>query len=64
VGGDRFSQFSGTDCLMCKPIDRRVCALSFRNENSPEFPKGYNIQLWDGAYRLHMGLLEYLESRG
>jgi hypothetical protein len=64
VWGDRFSQFSGTDWLMCKPIDRRVRALSFRNENPAEFPKGYNIQLWDGAYRLHMGLLEYLESRG
>lgn len=64
VWGDRFSQFSGTDWLMCKPIDSRVRALSFRNENPAEFPKGYNIQLWDGAYRLHTGLLEYLESRG
>jgi hydroxymethylpyrimidine pyrophosphatase-like HAD family hydrolase len=64
VWGDRFSQFSGTDWLMCKPIDRRVRALSFRNENPAEFPNGYNIRLWDGAYRLHMGLLEYLESRG
>jgi hypothetical protein len=64
VWGDRFSQFSGTDWLMCKPVDRRVRALSFRNENPAEFPEGYNIQLWDGAYRLHMGLLEYLESRG
>jgi hypothetical protein len=41
-----------------------VRALSFRNEDPAEFPKGYNIQLWDGAHRLHMGLLEYLESRG
>jgi hypothetical protein len=64
VWGDRFSQFSGTDWLMCKPIDRRVRALSFRNENPAEFPEGYNIQLWDGAHRLHTGLLEYLESRG
>jgi hypothetical protein len=63
VWGDRFSQSSGTDWLMCKPIDRRVRALSFRNEDPAEFPKGYNIQLWDGARRLHMGLLEYLESR-
>jgi hydroxymethylpyrimidine pyrophosphatase-like HAD family hydrolase len=64
VWGDRFSEVSGTDWLMCKPIDRRVRALSFRNENPAEFPRGYNIQLWDGTYRLHMGLLEYLESRG
>jgi hypothetical protein len=64
VWGDRFSQFSGTDWLMCKPIDRGVRAISFRNENPAEFPKGYNIQLWDGAHRLHVGLLEYLESRG
>jgi hypothetical protein len=64
VWGDRFSQNSGTDWLMCEPIDRGVRALSFRNEDPAEFPKGYNIQLWDGAHRLHMGLLEYLESRG
>ena len=63
VWGDRFSELSGTDWLMCKPIDRSVRALSFRNENPADFPKGYNIQLWDGAYRLHSGLLEYLESR-
>ena len=63
VWGDRFSQLSGTDWLMCKPIDRRVRALSFRDENSAEFPEGYNIRLWDGAQRLHAGLLEYLESR-
>jgi len=64
VWGDRFSELSGTDWLMCKPIDRRVRAVSFRNENPAEFPKGYNIQLWDGAHRLHAGLLEYLESCG
>jgi hypothetical protein len=64
VWGDRFSQLSGTDWLMCKPIDRDARALSFRNEDPAEFPQGYNIQLWDGAYRLHAGLLEYLESCG
>jgi hypothetical protein len=62
VWGDRFSLFSGTDWLMCKPIDRRVRAISFRDENPAEFPNGYNIQLWDGEHRLHTGLLEYLES--
>ena len=30
VWGDRFSQSSGTDWLMCKPIDRGVRAISFR----------------------------------
>jgi hypothetical protein len=64
VWGDRFSELSGTDRLMCKPIDRRVRAVSFRNENPAEFPKGYNIQLWGGARRLHTELLEYLESCG
>ena len=63
VWGDRFSQFSGTDWLMCKPIDRRVRALSFRDEDPAEFPEDYNIRLWDGEHRLHAGLLEYLESR-
>jgi len=64
VWGDRFSQLSGTDWLMCKPIGRHVRALSFRNEDPAEFPEGYNIQLWDGAHHLHAGLLEYLESCG
>jgi hypothetical protein len=63
IWGDRFSQQAGTDWLMCKPIDRRVRAISFRDENSNEFPEGYNIQLWDGAQRLHAGLLEFIEGR-
>ena len=62
VWGDRFSEFSGTDWLMCKPIDRKVRALSFRDEDPAEFPDGYNIQLWDGKHRLHAGLLEFLEG--
>jgi hypothetical protein len=63
VWGDRFSQFSGTDWLMCKPIDRSIRAISFRDEDPAEFPDGYNIQLWNGEHRLHDGLLEYLKSR-
>jgi hypothetical protein len=63
IWGDRFSQHAGTDWLMCKPIDRRVRAISFRDEDPREFPEGYNIQLWDGAHRLHAGLLEFLENR-
>jgi hypothetical protein len=62
VWGDRFSQTSGTDWQMCKPIDRRVRALSFRDEDPAEFPEGYNIQLWNGEHRLHAGLLEYLQG--
>jgi hypothetical protein len=62
VWGDRFSQSSGTDWLMCKPIDRGVRALSFRDEDPAEFPEGYNIQLWNGEQRLQAGLLEYLQG--
>jgi hypothetical protein len=60
VWGDRFSQSSGTDWLMCKPIDRGVRAISFRDEDPAEFP---DIQRWDGERRLHAGLLEFLENR-
>jgi len=63
VWGDRFSQFSGTDWLMCKPIDRGVRAISFRDEDPAEFPEGYNIRRWDGERRLHAGLLEFLGGR-
>ncbi len=63
VWGDRFSRHAGTDWLMCKPIDRRIRAISFRDEDPKEFPEGYNIQLWDGAHRLQDGLLEFLEGR-
>jgi hypothetical protein len=62
VWGDRFSQTAGTDWLMCTPLDRGVRAISFRDEDPAEFPKGYNVRLWDGAHRLHDGLLEFLES--
>lgn len=63
IWGDRFSQNAGTDWLMCKPLDRRIRAISFRDENADEFPEGYNIRLWDGAQRLHAGLLEFMENR-
>jgi hypothetical protein len=63
VWGDRFSQTSCTDWLMCKPIDRSIRTISFRDEDLAEFPQGYNIQLWNGEHRLHDGLLEYLKSR-
>ena len=63
IWGDRFSEHAGTDWLMCKPIDRRIRAISFRDEDPKDFPEGYNIRLWDGAYRLQEGLLEFLEGR-
>lgn len=63
VWGDRFSQSSGTDWLMCKPIERGVRAISFRDEDPAEFPGGYNIHRWNGEHRLHAGLLEFLEGR-
>jgi hydroxymethylpyrimidine pyrophosphatase-like HAD family hydrolase len=60
--GDRFSHHAGTDWLMCTPLDRSVRAISFRDEDPVEFPQGYNIQLWNGRYRLHNGLLEFLDG--
>jgi len=63
VWGDRFSGHAGTDWLMCKPVDRRIRAISFRDEDPKDFPEGYNIRLWDGAHRLQAGLLEFLEGR-
>ncbi len=63
IWGDRFSGSAGTDWLMCKPVDGSVRAISFRDEDPKEFPKGYNIQLWDGKHRLQDGLLEFLEGR-
>ncbi len=62
IWGDRFSGHAGTDWLMCKPVDRRIRAISFRDEDPRDFPEGYNIQLWDGAHRLQEGLLEFLEG--
>jgi hypothetical protein len=62
VWGDRFSRDVDTDWLMCKSVDRSVRAISFRDEDPKEFPEGYNIRLWDGARRLHAGLLEFLEG--
>lgn len=63
IWGDRFSRRAGTDWLMCKPIDRSVRAISFRDEDPADFPEGYSIALWNGADRLQEGLLEFLEGR-
>jgi hypothetical protein len=61
IWGDRFSQQAGTDWLMCTALDPSVRAISFREEDPTEFPRGYNIQLWGGKQRLHAGLLEFLD---
>jgi hydroxymethylpyrimidine pyrophosphatase-like HAD family hydrolase len=47
VWGDRFSQFSGTDWLMSKPIDRRVRALVSERKSS-QIPKRlqYPVMGW------------------
>jgi hydroxymethylpyrimidine pyrophosphatase-like HAD family hydrolase len=64
VWGDKFSQLhGGTDRYMSEALPPEVRSIDFREENSSEFPAGYNIVLWDGQRHLHHGLLEYLRSR-
>ena len=64
IWGDKFSSIrGGTDRHMCEAVDKRVRAIDFREENPEEFPKGYNIVVWDGEKHLQEGLLEYLQSR-
>ena len=48
---------------MCEAVDSRVRAIDFRKENPEEFPKSFNIVVWDGKKHLHQGLLEYLKTR-
>ncbi len=59
IWGDKFAS-EGSDFKMCLAVDPGVRAISFRDEESKEFKKGFNIQLWDGNDRLEKGLLEYL----
>ena len=64
VWGDRFSRLhGGTDRLISESLPPDVRSISFRNENINEFPKGYNIVVWNGKQRLQAGLLEFLKSR-
>jgi hypothetical protein len=64
IWGDKFSEIrGGTDRHMCEAVDPKVRAIDFRPENPEEFPKKYNIVVWDGNKHLHEGLLEYLENR-
>ena len=64
VWGDDFSAANGgSDLLMSRAVAPAVRSIDFRDEDPTDFPAELNIVLWDGAQRLHDGLLEYLESR-
>lgn len=64
VWGDKFSTIrGGTDRHISENLSKNVRSISFREENTDEFLKGYNIVVWDGVNHLHHGLLEFLKSR-
>ena len=64
VWGDKYSVIhGGTDRHMSEALPPTVRSIDFREEDSNEFPDGYNIILWNGEQHLHHGLLEYLQSR-
>ncbi len=64
VWGDKFSVArGGTDRHMSEALPKSVRSISFREEDQNEFPKGYNILVWDGEQHLHHGLLEFLKSK-
>jgi hydroxymethylpyrimidine pyrophosphatase-like HAD family hydrolase len=63
VWGDKFGINGGTDKHMSEALPPEVRSIDFREEDSSEFPEGYNIVVWGGKEHLHNGLLEYLQSR-
>ena len=63
VWGDKFGVNGGTDRHMSLALPPSVRSIDFRQENPAEFPKGYNIVIWNGKQHLHHGLEEYLQSR-
>lgn len=64
IWGDKYSVIrGGSDRHMSEAVDPSVRSIDFRQENPEEFPKGYNIVLWNGEHHLHHGTLEYLQSR-
>lgn len=63
IWGDKLSVLSGTDRHMAEALPKEVRSIDFRIENPEEFPKGYNIVVWNGEKHLHEGLLEYLQNR-
>jgi hypothetical protein len=63
VWGDKYSVLhGGTDRHMSEALPATVRSIDFREEDPREFPRDYNIVLWDGNKQLHHGLLEYLQS--
>lgn len=64
VWGDKFSKKSGpNDWCVSEELNPEIRSISFRkNDESSYFPKGFNIQVWDGSKSLHEGLLEYLST--
>jgi len=64
IWGDKFSIIrGGVDSQVSIALPKTVRSITFRKENPKEFPKGYNIVIWDGKKELHEGLLEFLKSR-
>jgi hydroxymethylpyrimidine pyrophosphatase-like HAD family hydrolase len=64
IWGDKFSELRrGYDSEMSKAVSPTVRSIDFRQEKPEEFPKSYNIVLWDGKKHLHEGLLEYLKTK-
>ncbi len=64
IWGDKFSTTrGGTDRHMSEALPKETRSITFRLENPGEFPKGYNIVVWNGKHHLHHGLLEFLKSK-
>jgi hydroxymethylpyrimidine pyrophosphatase-like HAD family hydrolase len=65
IWGDNFSvSKDGADCYMSLALPKESRSISFRNLSPDDMPENYNLMVWDGEYRLHEGLLEYLQRRG
>jgi hydroxymethylpyrimidine pyrophosphatase-like HAD family hydrolase len=64
VWGDKFSQKSGpNDWCVSVELNPQIRSISFRkDDDSAYFPKGFNVQVWNGTKHLHEGLLEYLSK--
>ena len=64
VWGDSFSKSKGgSDCNMSLALPKETRSISFREVDTDDTIEGYNIVIWNGKYRCHEGLLEYLKSR-
>lgn len=64
VWGDSFSiSDGGSDHNMSLALPKETRSISFRDMDLGDTIMGYNIVTWNGKYRCHDGLLEYLKSR-